>query len=153
MITNDFIDKFVKHFAGSDVSVKVLWDEHPPTESAAGEVVKSVDGDLTIYIANLGGRETRLKVLLHELSHCLLDYDYMPETITTTSKAGVVTSSQMPLTDEQKIAWEGDYREKRASKFVNLLWDYGEKNLWKYRRVGREVLECRMLAIMDWNGV
>ena len=131
----------VDHLAGRPV--KIVWRD-PPSESAAGQCVKSMSGDLTIYIGYLNSPEARLKTLLHETAHAREDYDFIPRT-------GERSAGSVRRSPEARKVWIADPKEKRAKRWAAAWFDYAERNCHMYWRVDRTKMECRLMALLDWK--
>jgi len=142
MITGELVQEVCDHLGGRPVTLR--WQD-PPTQSAVGEVTKSAGGDVIVYVSpNLTGVVSRLKTLLHELMHVRFDFDFVP-----VSLSHLMPSSSVVRSNTARQEWREDPREDRAKVFGELLFEYAEKNAWKFGRVGRDRIECMLLALLD----
>jgi hypothetical protein len=135
--------KVADHLAGRPV--KIRWED-PPASNAVGQVVKTKNGDLIVYIGYLADLKSRYKVYLHELAHCRLDYGWMPATSDHKRPAGSVKRSEAERQD-----WREDPREKRAQALADEWRDYAERNACKYFSGYQSAMECRLRALLDWS--
>ena len=137
----ELTQQVVDHLAGRPV--KIRW-ENPPSQSAAGQTTKSISGDLTIHIGNLTDAESRLRTLVHECAHSFYDYSTIP--VTGTQAPGSIRRSP-----EDRKVWIMDPREERAKKQADEWIQYAELYAHRHWRVGRSAMECKLLALLDWN--
>jgi len=143
MDIDDLTQRVADHLAGRPV--KIRW-QNPPSASAVGQVVKTQNGDLIVYISYLTGLESRYKVYLHELAHCRLDYGWMPASNDHERPAGSVARSQAA-----RQAWRQDPREKRAQALADEWQQYAERNAYKYHTGYQSGMECRLKSLLDWS--
>jgi len=132
------------HLAGQAVLIR--W-QTPPSKSAAGQIVKTPAGKFIVYVGHLEGVNTRFKVLLHECAHARHDADWIPKS--NDHKRPAASYQRSPAV---RAAWRQDPREARASLQAAEWLSYAEKNAYKYWRVDRSAMECRLLALMNWRG-
>ena len=135
----ELTQEVANHLSGRPVEIR--W-RNPPSKFAAGQVVKSLDNRLIVYVANLTDADSRLKVLLHELSHAANDFDFIPVT-------GERASGSVRQSPEARKIWREDNREIRAKKQADEWMDHAELYAYKYWQVGRSKMECQLLALLD----
>ena len=126
--------------------VLLRW-QNPPSSNAAGQIVKTQTGELVIYVGNLEGVNTRLKVLLHELAHARLDADWIPK-----SNDARLPSGSINRTQSQRKIWRAHPRELRAEHQADEWLRYANIHKFDYWRVGRSEMECKLLSLLDWRG-
>ena len=136
--------KVARHLAGREVTI--VW-ANPPSESAAGQTVKTVDGQLIIYVGNLTSADARLAVLAHELAHTRLDHDFVPVSNDHKQSAGSIKRDP-----KERQRWRSDWREQRAQAQADEWLRYADKHAPDYWRVGRDKMTCRLLALLNWSG-
>lgn len=140
---NELTQRVANHLAGRPVVIR--WMD-PPAASAAGQIVKTASGQLVIYVANLTGVETRLKVLLHELAHARHDSGWIPVSNDHRAPAGSI-----PRPEAVRAAWIAHPRESRAHKQAAEWLAYAENNAHKFFTGYQTAMECRLRALLDWQ--
>ena len=143
MNINELTLKVARHLAQRDVIIR--W-QNPPSESAAGQIVKTPSGQLIIYIANLEGVESRFKTLIHELSHSRLDANWIPE-----STDHLRPPASIKRTPEARQRWRSNWREQRAQKQADEWHKFADRNAYKYFTGYQSSMECKLLALLDWR--
>ena len=136
--------KVANHLAGRDV--RIIWANPPTVVGAAGQTIKTPDGDLVIYIADLEGINTRFRVLLHEIAHCRHDYGWIPK---STDHKRPAASLKRSASERQR--WRSNWREKRAHDQADRWMRYADQNAHRYFRAGRDAMTCKLLALMNWS--
>jgi len=140
---DELTERAAAHLAGRPVTVK--WQD-PPSATAVGQAVKTPAGDLVIYIGNLESVNSRFKVYLHEIAHCRKDHDWIP--VSTDHKR---EPASIRRTQAERDTWRKHPRELRAQSLEEQWLQYAEHNAYKYWRVGRSEMECKLLALLDWR--
>ena len=143
MDINELTQKVANHLAQRPVTIK--W-QNPPSESAAGQICKSADGQLIIYVGNLTSADARLAVLCHELAHARSDPDFVPVSNDHKRQPGSIKRSP-----EARKIWRAHPREKRAQEMADEWLRYADKHAHEFWRAGRDRMTCRLLALLDWR--
>jgi len=123
--------------------VKIVWD-NPPSPTAAGQCYKTRDGRVIVFVGNLSGTESKLRVLVHECLHGRLDYDILPYWEERKNRVVPVKSQA------ERNEWRENPREQRVKRLAGQLMDYVEKHMHDY--FGRPAMEAKLLALLDWKG-
>lgn len=124
---------------------KIRW-QNPPSESAAGQVVKTPGGDLVVYVGELMGIDSKFRVLLHEIAHCRHDADWIP-----TSHDYRLPAASIKRSDAERQSWRASWHIQRVTRQAEIWMQYTEQNAFKYYRAGRDVMTCKLLALMNWS--
>jgi len=146
MVSDELVQRVCDHLAGRPVVVR--WQD-PPTQHALGEVVRTNDGQFVVFVSpTLTGVDARLKVLLHEVGH-VRDRGgvWIPK-----SNDHMLPSSSVTRSEKSRQEWRKDPREKTAQHYGDRWWKYANDNAWRHWRVGRDVVECKLLALLNWSG-
>jgi len=142
---NPLAKQVARNITGRDTSVR--WDENPPAEGAVGQIFRLGDG-LLLFVGYLTGIETTYRVFVHECIHGKYDYDIIPEFTGNYQKPAV----SIKRTGQERQEWRENPREIRTQQKTEELLAYAERKKYHYWRVGRSDMECRLLALLDWEG-
>ena len=138
---NLLAEKVACHLAGRPVTVR--W-ENPPSQSAAGQIVRTWNDELIIYVGNLTGAETRYRVLIHEIAHAKLDAAWVPK-----SSDHLKPPNSIKRTEQARETWRKHPREIAVKALADYWIQYAEKRKYDYWQVGRPDLQCRLLALLE----
>lgn len=141
---DELTKRVANHLSGREVVLK--W-QNPPSSSAVGQVVKTASGQVVIYIGNLTSVKTRFEVLLHECAHVALDYAWLP-----VSADHKLPSGSIQKTQSQREAWRSNPHEIAAKNLTDKWLRYADQHAYKYWRVGRSEMECKLLSLLNWRG-
>jgi hypothetical protein len=141
---NELTKRVAKHLSGGR-DVEIVW-RNPPSSTAAGQCFKTADGKVLIFVGELTSPDTHLRVLLHELSHARHDYDILP--IYNPTRKAIRTK---PKTKAQRDKWGKNPRELRAQAWEDYWFQYADDNRHEYFTGYQSSMECRLLALLEWQ--
>lgn len=135
--------RVAEHLTGKRVLIRV---RQPAAYHGLGQVYKTPQGEIVIDIAPVESQQTRFELLVHELAHICLDFDWIPATNDHKRAPGSVRKTQ-----GERDAWKVNPHETAAHELAFEWLKYAEDNAYKFWVVGRSVQECKLRALLDWR--